>query len=193
VKISKLQTAASIAVFMTAGLLSSWIVYQNDKSILPFVWPGVIFAGAALMAGLILNRQLSVTRMLLYWIFLNLLYLIIFWFTFISGGGGFLVGIATSAVGAMGVAILTHRYLVPARFNFVIMAIIGALCFVLVDLWITYYNVYLDKESTKTIEDALPVWFAPLYAIWQPVVGIQLVIAIKKFLLTHKDRTFIPG
>jgi hypothetical protein len=138
-----LKLCISIILFLFSGILSAYL-YFNFQETGGGLMPGILYASATLLIFVLTKRTPALKKLLTYYFLMVLTYVVIWLVSFLTSWFIVVGGILTAGVGAIITFMLVDRFIVPIKYNKIVLFIVGGISFVLTD--ILYYIFVPDRE-----------------------------------------------
>jgi hypothetical protein len=172
----------SVGLFIFSGLASSYLYYQFPESGGSF-FPGLLYTSSTILIFLLTKKTTKTKELLIYYILMNLTYLVIWLLTMLSSWLVLLGGILTAGTGAIITFILVDKFVVNIKFSKANLFMIGGLAFLITDiLYFTFGNIY-DKtplEYIFRVATSPNTLFVEVFIFWHTLVGTKLFLTLQK-------------
>lgn len=174
-----IATITGIVLYLLTGFLSAYLFHRPDDSgTVAYLMPGLLFTSATVIV-FVLARTAFSTNILLWYVAMYATYFCVLLITLLSVWFAVIVGIATCGLGALATFWLTDRYIRKMSYNKGRAFISGALAFILNDL-LTLTPAFDFLMSFFKIDHNINTVFAGTFLFWQSIVGIKLLLALKR-------------
>lgn len=180
----------SAVLFLFSGLLSAYLYYRLPENGGAF-FPGLIYTSCTVLLFVRLKIVPSQKALLSYYLFMNLNWLLIWILTLVSSWFAVFIGLVTTGAGAVISLMLTHKFIVPIKFERVHVFLLGSLAFGLTDLIYMGNGPLYDKRPLEYLwgtNDEPVVLFTEAIIFWQLIIGLRLFLALRKSQTPTPDR-----
>lgn len=180
----------SAVLFLFSGLLSAYLYYRLPENGGAF-FPGLIYTSCTVLLFVRLKIVPSQKALLSYYLFMNLTWLLIWILTMASSWFAFLGGLLTTGAGAVISLMLTHKFIVPIKFERVHVFLLGSLAFAITDLLYMGEGTLYDKKPLEYfwgVTDEPVNLFTEAIIFWQLIIGLRLFLALRKSQTPTPDR-----
>jgi len=165
-----------------SGILSTFLYYRYyDNGGVYF--PGLVYTSSTILIFLLTKKTFGIKKLLIYYLLMNLTYLVIWFLTFLSSWFFWLVGIGTAGVGALVSFILVQKFITPIQFRKGNIFVIGGLAFLLTDILNWVFMGIVDQHPIEylfKLEFSLETLFMEVFLFWHTVVGLKLFLTLEK-------------
>ena len=179
-----------IGLFLFSGFTSSYLYVRFiDKGGVFF--PGILYTSSTILIFLFPKVAVKSKSLLIYFLLMNMTYLVVWSLTMISSWFAFFGGILTAGIGAIVTFILVDRFIVTIKFSKVNTFVIGGAAFLIIDI---LYAILSDNYGKTPIEyilklnNAPKTLFAEVFVFWHPLVGARLFATLFKNLNTQHGK-----
>lgn len=168
----------SSLLFLFSGLLSAYC-YCRFYAFGGVFIPGIIYTSSTILFFVSFRIPVRDKEWLMYFLKMNLIYLIVWVLTMISSWFVIIFGVLTAGGGATSTFILTDKAITKFPFSRTAVFIAGGTSFLLVDI----IALNTDFSLTDYIFNqrwSFNVFFADIFIFWQLITGIMLAIHLRK-------------
>jgi hypothetical protein len=172
----------SIVLFLISGFVSTWLCFRYQDSEMIF-WPGLLYTSTTILVFLLTGKSFTIRKLLIYYLLMNLTYIVLFLLTWLSSYFGIITGIIAGGIGALVTFRLTERFITPIRFKRSKLFIAGGLAFLVTEMLYIFFRSILDNapfEYFSGMESSVSTLFAEVYIFWHPMVGTMLCSTLLK-------------
>jgi len=177
-----LRLFVALIIFLFSGTLSTYLYYHlYDEGGVYF--PGLVYTSSTILLFLLTKKPFAIKKLLIYYLLMNLIYLVIWFVTFLSSYFAWLVGIATAGVGAIASFMLVEKFVTRIKFKKAGVFVIGGLAVLLTDVLIWIFMGTVDQQpleylfKLKLVPETL---FMEVFIFWHTLVGIKLFLTLEK-------------
>lgn len=180
----------ALLIFTFSGLASVYLYYQYYREGGAFL-PGLLYTTATIVIFLLSGKTCKVKSLLLYYLFMNLTYVVLLLLTYLSAYVAFLTGIVSGALGAYISVRLTSRYITPLQYKTPTILLAGGLAFASIDIIYFYFTHVYDKlpmEKLFGLTTGPQVFYIEVLLLWQMLVGSQLFRTLNPIKKPNYDK-----
>ena len=177
-----LRLFVALIIFLFSGTLSTYLYYHlYDEGGVYF--PGLVYTSSTILLFLLTKKPFAIKKLLIYYLLMNLTYLVIWFVTFLSSWFAWLVGIATAGVGAIATIMLVDKFVTRIKFKKGHVFVVGGLAFLLAEILIWVFMGIVDQHPLEylfKLELVPETLFMEVFIFWQTLVGIKLFLTLEK-------------
>jgi len=175
----------SSLLFLLSGLLSAYC-YCRFYDFGGIFMPGIIYTSSTILLFVSFQIPVRGKEWLMYFLKMNLIYLIVWVLTMISSWFVIIFGVLTAGGGATSTFILTDKAITKFPFSRTAVFIAGGMSFVLVDIISLDYDFSLsDYLFNRNWSSS--IFLADIFIFWQLITGIMLAIHLRKSQISQNE------
>jgi hypothetical protein len=175
-----LKLCLSIILFLFSGILSAYLYFRFQKTGGGLI-PGLIYTSATVFI-FVLTRKVPILKKLLTYYFLMVLTYVVIWLvSFLTSWFIVVGGILTAGAGAVITFMLVNRFIIPIKYNKIVLFIVGGLAFVITDILYYIFGNTFDKTPVEylfKIDQPPAMLFLEVFVFWQTMVGTKLFLTM---------------
>ena len=172
----------SIIIFLSSGILSTYLYYHlHEKGGVFF--PGLVYTSSTILIFLLTKKTFAIKKLLIYYMLMNLTYIVMWLLTYLSSWFAMLGGIVTAGVGAIVTFVLVDKFVTPIKFGKPNVFLIGGLAFLLTDILALVSMGTVDQHPLAylfKLEFTPQTLFMEVFLFWHTLVGIKLFVTLEK-------------
>lgn len=179
------KSVLAFLLFLLSGIASTYLYcrfYHQGGGIIP----GLLYTSATVLVFTLFNIKINTGRIAVYYVLMVLTYVLIWFLTLFSSWFAAIVGIGTAGAGAVLTFMLVNKYILTIKYERVIIFSLGGLAFLITDI----LNMAFQKSPVEMIfkfSNSIETVFTEVFVCWQLIVGIALVLAVKKQAATFES------